>query len=66
MTSFPQAEIKANQENIGILNATVYQIALINNLLPRGFKFEQADNIRKVEAESKSSKRKKKVIIRVY
>ena len=47
----------------GELTATVHQIAVLNNMIPRGFKFEVADNMPKINKPgNKSSKRKKHVI----
>jgi len=46
------------------LNASTIQIAMLNNKLPRGFRFELYDTIKKNEpTEFKTGKRKKMVTI---
>jgi len=47
----------------GEVIASVPQIAILNNLLPRGFRFEPFDNIKKLNASvTKSMKRAAAVI----
>ncbi len=44
------------------LNANVFQIAKLNNMLPRGYRFELFETMRKNEpSQFKSGKRKKVV-----
>ena len=46
----------------GELMATANQIAILNNMIPRGFKFEVADSLHKTnKLMNKSGKRKKHV-----
>lgn len=53
----------AHTEITGEIMGSIPQIAFLNNLLPRGFRFESFDNARKLNASLvKSMKRAKSVI----
>ena len=46
----------------GEVSGNVFQIAILNNMLPKGYKFEAYENAHKgSDYDSKSGKRKKKV-----
>eukprot|EP01022_Parablepharisma_sp_SALTPOND_P034414 TRINITY_DN916_c0_g1_i1.p2 TRINITY_DN916_c0_g1~~TRINITY_DN916_c0_g1_i1.p2 ORF type:complete len:530 (-),score=67.04 TRINITY_DN916_c0_g1_i1:10370-11959(-) len=58
----PSETMPTGQELKGELNANVFQIAKLNNMLPRGYRLELYDTVRKNEpSEFKSGKRKKVV-----
>ena len=56
------SEVPANEEDKAELNAEIFQIALLNNLLPMGYRLEPYENAKKNE-EFKTGKRKTAVFI---
>jgi hypothetical protein len=46
----------------GVINANVYQIAVLNNMLSRGFKFEAFENVRKTEVSAHFGAKKRVLI----
>lgn len=55
------------ENELGAIQGNVYQLALLNNMLPRGYKFELAENIKKQEAlESRNIRKKKNVTYNAY
>ncbi len=49
----------------GEISTTVPEIAMLNNMLPRGYRFELYENVRKSSPfEARSGKRKKPVRVR--
>jgi hypothetical protein len=49
-----------NTQGIGSINATIYQIAKLNDLLPPGYRIELYENLGKIKGmELKSGKRQK-------
>lgn len=59
----PPHDVPASDMNLSFeLSASAQQIAFLNSKLPRGFRFESAENWRKLNAQTeKSAKRKKPV-----
>ncbi len=53
-----KAETKA--DGGGELCANVYQIAILNNKLPRGYKFDLYENVRKTDSFDRKPSRPKK------
>ena len=49
-------------EGLGELNASVYQIAILNNKLPRGYKFDLYENVRKTDSFDRKPPRPKKAV----
>lgn len=46
----------------GELIANVYQIAILNNLLPRGFRFESYENVRKSDIREPATGKRQKTV----
>ena len=47
----------------GELSANVYQIAILNKLLPRGYKFDLYESVRKTDSFDRKPPRPKKSVI---
>ncbi len=65
MTAEPPQSLPAapsSDDYNGELPASAFQVAILNNLLPRGFRFELYENARKADpTNAKCAKRKKPV-----
>lgn len=61
-----QNEIKdkdfSGKTNKAIITASVYQMAILNNMLPRGFKFEALENIKKGDLLENVNTKKQKMV----
>ncbi len=63
-----QAEVSASDARLtGELTTTAHHIALLNGMLPRGFRFDLAENCRKLSSlATKTAKRRKPVARHIH
>lgn len=54
-----QENASPSQSVKGVITANVYQIAVLNNMLSRGFKFEALENVKKTEVSTQFGAKKR-------
>jgi len=54
-----------NTQGIGTINATIYQVAKLNNMLPPGYRIELYENLGKIKGMELKSGKRQKIVRRI-